>query len=97
VVYVCHFASQNLGMPLTAVTNITKGSIVSLSSSGGAMQGFGMSLSAPTASAAVLSNPIVLYLTGTFVVTLYNDTNMRGQAILYDTTTSTAGVRLWLC
>jgi hypothetical protein len=92
VVYVCHFASQNLGMPLTAVTNITKGSIVSLSSSGGAMQGFGMSLSAPTASAAVLNNPILLNMTGTGVVLVYNDTSDFGQAVFYDSVAGTVGV-----
>ena len=83
---------QNLGMPFVASTNITQGSIVSLSSTGGVMQGFGMRLSTTTATIAMIGNPIVLNMTGSVVVLLYNDTNYYGQAVLYDTTGSSASV-----
>ena len=48
---------QNLGMPFVASTNITQGSIVSLSPTGGVMQGFGMRLSTTTATIAMIGNP----------------------------------------
>lgn len=85
---------QNLGSPFTALTDIPQGSIVSLSSSGGVLKGFGTQLSSTLATAAFLGNPIILNMTGTVVVMLYNDTNSYGQAMYWDSNTATPTVRL---
>ncbi len=88
---------QNLGTPMTAVTDIPRGSIVSLSSNGGAMKGFGMQVTSALATGGLTTNPIVLNMTGTVVVMLYNDTSAYGQAVYYDTTASSVGVGVGLC
>ena len=84
---------QNDAMPFTAGANINAGSIVSLSSNGTIVPGFGMQLSnAITTVGIVSTNPIILNMTGKVVVVLYNDSNMYGWASYYDTTQSIASV-----
>ena len=89
---------QNDAMPFTAGANINAGSIVSLSSNGTIVPGFGMQLSnAITTVGIVSTNPIILNMTGKVVVVLYNDSNMYGWASYYDTTQSIASVSACLC
>lgn len=51
-----------------------------------------MQLSSSITTFGIVSRPIVLNMTGTVVVVLYNDTNYYGQAVYYDTTTYTPSV-----
>lgn len=80
-------------MPFIAGSNINAGQIVSLASNGSVLPGFGMQLSGAVASAPQVANPIILNMTGTITVLLYNDTNYNGQAIYYDTSKASPSVR----
>ena len=77
-----------MATPFIAGNNIVQGAICSLSSSGQALQGWGLQLSNPISTGPFVNNPIVLNMTGSVVVMLYNDTNWYGWAAYYDTTTS---------
>ncbi len=84
---------QNLGQPFVAGDTIAANNIVSLSSTGEVLRGFGLQLSPSVTTFGVVSNPIVLNMTGSIVVVLYNDTNFNGRAVYFDTTQTTPGVR----
>ena len=71
---------------------------MSLSPTGGVVKGFGMQLSGAFATTGFINNPILLNMTGSVVVLLYNTSAFTGQAVYFDTTTTSPGVRhAWLC
>ena len=87
-----------MGAPFVAESSITEGSVVSLSPTGGVVKGFGMQLSGAFATTGFINNPILLNMTGSVVVLLYNTSAFTGQAVYFDTTTTSPGVRhAWLC
>ena len=66
---------------------------MSLSPTGGVVKGFGMQLSGAFATTGFINNPILLNMTGSVVVLLYNTSAFTGQAVYFDTTSTSPGVR----